>query len=45
MAAAAQEKESASVPLSRDEEVDLEDPVKSPPSPPNSSTRKVSSVF
>ncbi|KAJ1703208.1 hypothetical protein LUZ63_002987 [Rhynchospora breviuscula] len=40
MAAAAQEKESASVPLSRDEDADLEDPVKSPPSSPSSSTRK-----
>lgn len=45
MAAAAAEKESVSVPLSRDEEADLEDPVKSPPSSPNSSTRKACCAF
>ncbi|XP_078181528.1 protein LIKE COV 2-like [Carex rostrata] len=45
MAAAAAEKASVSVPLSRDEEADLEDPVKSPPSSPNSSTRKACCAF
>ncbi|KAJ3677898.1 hypothetical protein LUZ60_001701 [Juncus effusus] len=40
MAAAAEEKAAASMPLSQDEEVDLEDPAKSSPSSPNSSTRK-----